>query len=204
MQIIDKYICMLIVFVCCKHVVSAQKQALPWNSLTSYIPVNIRYDTLEGVFLYENLIYAYIEGEDVIVKRGNFVKMDTDNKNLYQYGIFIYFESAFQYKKMKDENPYIHFDTVSVFKLFGEMRYKALQEGTFWEKTTINPFCGAYYKKYQMKVEVLYLGEVEQRLPLFMDCKEVIKYSCKLKGKNYQIRVIPTYLITKVFELKEL
>ena len=157
---------------------------------------------MEGDFLYENRIEGYIDG-DAVVKSESFVRNGVINKQLYQNGLFIWFGSDFHYRKMSYKNPYIHFDTSSVFKIFGSMRYKAIQEGTLWEKTEIHPACGSYYKKYSMKIEVLYLGLIMQRIPLFMNCSQIKEYMRENNGRDYEMTAIPTYLITHVFELEE-
>lgn len=172
--------------------------------LAGYTPIEGKYDTLDGVFLFENRIDAYVEGGDAIIKGNDLVHEGTVSKELYQQGIFTYYSSLFHYQRMADKNPNIHFDTASVFKVFGEIRYKAVQDGTLWGETDINPFCGGYYKKYRIKMEVLYLGSVIQRTPLFMNCKELKEYMRKNKGKNYEMCILPTYLITRVFEYEEL
>lgn len=170
---------------------------------SNYVPNELKYDTLDQVFLYENLIMAYIEPGDVIGKGNDFIKFN-NNKPTYNEGVFMYFTSAFRYNKMKERNIDIYIDTTSIFKSISEMRYKAMQNRTLWEKTHINPFCGSYYKKYKMKIEVLYLGEVFQKIPLLMNCKEVAEYLKKNNGKNYQMCYVPTYLITRIFEWEEL
>jgi len=201
--ILMSLICSIVVTFYGWNTAVAQEKITDWDSLDNYAPVLIQYDTLEGEFLYENLVAAYIEG-DAVGKERSFVIMEENNEDLYKHGIITYFTSDFWYDKMKNKNDTMHYNPASVFKMLEDMQDRAVKNGTFWEPTDIHPFCGAYYKLYRMKIEVLYLGLVKQKIPLFMNCKEAKKYLHKNNGKNYQECSIPTYLITHVFEWGEI
>ncbi len=172
------------------------------SPLYLHSPSLVKYDTLDAIFFYENLISSYQE-EDVILKGGGFVKNDTITEESYYNGYYV--SNAYTYvKHLKQKGINIRYDDASIGAFHDSLFQKGLRDGNYRSKTNINPFCGAYYKKYQMKVEVLYIDTVSQRTPLFTNCNEYEVYVHKNNGKNYMMFALPTYVITRVFSWEEL
>ncbi|HTO15170.1 MAG TPA: hypothetical protein VLZ83_05340 [Edaphocola sp.] len=199
----NSYICML--FLCsCAIKQKAADEVWSWDSSKLELPEILRYDTLEGLFLREISIQAYMIG-DGIHKGDDFIKQgEVLNETLYNNGIITSMSSYFWYDAMKEKRPDFHFDTISIFNALWGMELKSIQGGSKWFEPEISPICDSYYKRYRMKIEVLNLGLIKQRLPLFMNCEQIAIYEKENHGKNYQILAIPTYLITKIFSWEEL
>ena len=178
------------------------KSHIARSSDVKLTPINKAiYDTLEGDFAYEDLIQAYLE-VDVIVKNGGFVQIhDSINKNSYFQGYYII--NTDYLKMMKEKLSEIHYDYISFEKIHDLTYAQPIKNGTYRMKGKINPFCGAYYKKIHMRMEVLDIGRNIQRLPLFAGCDEYRKITANNTAKHYQELSIPTYVITKVFEIFE-
>jgi hypothetical protein len=169
------------------------------NPISDYLPKTIMYDTISGDFFYENLINSYIE-VDAVVKSSGFIQADTLSEAAYKRGYFI---NGYSYNNLiLSKGIDIRVDKMSIANFYDSQFQKAISEGTMRE-TSINPFCGAYYKKYEMKIEVIFIDSVDQRVPLFMDCKQYTS-SEGSNRKNYSIMKLPTYAITKIFFWREL
>lgn len=172
------------------------------NSLFERVPTAIKYDTLNAIFFYENSITAY-EEVDVFLKNGGFIRTDEINEKSYRSGYYVGDANAYvQYLKQK--GIVIRYDNSSIAEFYDSLFQKGLRDGSYRSKTNINPFCGAYYKKFQLKVEVLFIDTISQRTPLFLNCEKHDDYIRYNKGKNYLNLSLPTYLITNVFSWKEL
>lgn len=203
MKAINKYLLVLTVLLCSRSICIAQDQTIWLDSLDSYTPVNIQYDTLEDIFLYEMDIRGYADN-DVFMKGGNsFVKQSIPfNKSVYQNGYFIFRNDYL--KKIATKEPLIHYDSTSLDSALKGI-YEKYREGLVNIDSSFNPAYGCYYKKFRLKIEVLYLGSLMQRIPLFANNeKEMRKYVRKNNGRDYEIVALPTYLITRVFEWEEL
>lgn len=203
MWVINKYICTVILIFFSLNTVIAQERIIDWDSLDNYKPIHIQYDTLEGVFLYELVIGSYIE-VDVFVKGGKcFVKQSIPfDIQAYKNGYFIFENSYLQTIALV--NPSIHYDS-AVLESTSRQVYEKEIESLIYIDSSFNPTYGCFYKRYRMKIEVLYLGKVRQRVPVFVaNAKEMRKYMRKNNGKYYQLCAIPTYVITNVFEWEEL
>lgn len=203
MIIYSKY-CLLIflVFGVCSSCFS-QKQIVKWDSLNNFFPIDIGIDTIEDVFLYELAVRGYADG-DVFIKGGdNFVRQSKPfNLESYKKGYFI-FRNGYL-KRLADGNPLIHFDTASLDSIFAAINEMG-REGLVYVDSNFNPTYGCYYKKFYLKIEVLSLGDVSQRVPLFAkDENELKKLIEKNGGKDYEIISLPTYLITRVFKYDQL
>lgn len=172
------------------------------NPLYLHSPSLVKYDTLDAIFFYENFISSYQE-EDVIIKGGGFVKNDTITEESYYNGYYI--GNAYTYvKHLNQKGINIRYDDVSIGAFQDSLFQKGLRDGNYRSKTNINPFCGAYYKKFQLKVEVLYIDTISQRTPLLVDCNKYEEYVRINSGTNYLKASLPTFIITKVFSWEEL
>jgi len=163
--------------------------------------LNIVYDTISGVFFYENSIASYIEG-DAYVKSNGFIHADSVTQFAYSQGYYL--EGGPYVDHLKNKGIIVRLDKSSIAEFYDSLFQKSIRTDTYRSKTDINPFCGGYYKKYEMKVEVLYIDTVSQRVPLFMDCSGYEKFAQDNRGKNYVITPLPTYAITKIFSWREL
>ena len=164
-------------------------------------PIKIVYDTISGIFFYENSIDSYIEG-DAYVKSNGFIHADSVTQFAYYQGY--YMESPSYVDHLKNKGITVRLDKSSIVEFYDSLFQRSIRTDTYRGKTDINPFCRSYYKKYEMKIEVLYIDTVSQRVPLFMDCSGYEKFVQDNKGKNYVIAPLPTYVITKIFSWREL
>ncbi len=175
-------------------ILQAQEVKIKYDDMSNIQLSEIKYDTLECLFFYENLIEAYIQG-DAVIKTGGYIKIKDDINKSYLEAYYVL--SSFYAKKLASNNS-LHYDSLSINTFESKQYYQSIQNGTFFGETKINPFCGVYYKKYKLKIEVVKVGWVTQRIPYFQNCDEI-----KKRKKNYQIADLPTYIITNVFEYKE-
>src|ERR1700744_2702256 len=119
-QVIKQYLLLFIVITTTSCF--GQRTIIRDSLLSGYTPESIRYDTIQGDFLYENFINAYVAGGDAVVKHGDFIEAGTVNKNLYKQGLFTYFTSDFRYRDMSAKNHNVHYDSASIFQALNEMR----------------------------------------------------------------------------------
>jgi hypothetical protein len=154
----------------------------------------IVYDTLEGDFFYENIVFAY-SSSDAIVKSGHYIQCNHDIKTSYYKGYYILNSS--HGKMICSNNSFLKRDFVSVDSFERQQLYeKEIAETRAFEYyNSYNPFCGVYYKKYKLRIEVVKIGLVKQRLPFFENCDRMKKRGRKV----YKIDYLPTYLVTDVF-----
>jgi hypothetical protein len=171
------------------------------NPIYTHYPMVVNYDTVDGIFFYENSIEAYID-HHVVVKNYGFVFGDSVNEKLYQNEYYIiaedYYLNALQ-KMALDVR--VNQSSISLF--YDSLRTKGIRDGSFWSETEINPFCGGYYKKYMIKMEVLYIDNITQRVPVFIDCNERLVNTRRTR-RDYKMSSIPTYVITDIMFWKEL
>lgn len=164
-------------------------------------PKAIKYDTLDAIFYYENLIESYDVGDAMLQNHG-FVEADTIlNKSSYLNG---YINCNLDYlRNLKLHNNLIQFDSF-VNRFLISIYSKSILNGSLNNETKLSPFCGSYYKKYHLKIEVLYIGSILQRVPLFLSCEELKKFHIKHPKKLYNVFKLPTYAVTKVFSWEEI
>lgn len=62
----------------------------------------------------------------------------------------------------------------------------------------LTPFYRSHYLPCKLKMDLYYMGLRPHRIPLFMDSTSYQNYRIQ-HGKNYKIKNLPTYLITKVY-----
>lgn len=173
-------------------------QSIP---IYSRIPKTIKYDTLSGVFFYENKIQGY-EVFDAIVKSPGFIKADTISEVSYKNGYYV--DGWYYVDDMKSKGINIHFDKNSIVAFYDSLHQKSLKDGTYMSETDIMPFCGSYYKKFRMELEVLYVDTISQRVPLFVGCEDNKKAKNDNNGKDNKIQPLPTYIITRIISWNEL
>jgi len=171
------------------------------SAIYEHIPQSIVYDTINEIFFYENSISSYIE-VDAITKAGGFIKGDTITSEIYKNGYFVEGWNYVEFLKRKGID--VRFDKKSVSEFYDSLMQRSLRNGTYVDKTDINPYCGAYYKKFKLNVEVMYIDTIKQRVPLFLDCKQYDEYIREKKGRTYQFKPLPTYIITKFFSWEEM
>ena len=201
---LNKYFLLLFIFSLCSCI-EKKKVILHYNMRDEMVNAIsklkfVHYDTIESDFYYENLIQDYLEGDE-ISKGNGFIKC-TQKISLETY-LSGYFTAYFLTNIMEMKRVGIVCDSVSISKFRNDMFVNALKDGTYYSETKINPFCGAYYKKFHLKIQVLYLGNVLQRTPLCLPCEEHLKYENEHHNMRYQMLSLPTYLITKVFLWKQ-
>ena len=194
------YIFMLVItFISCKSVkvehTAYKSDFMHFND--SIIVSTIVYDTIESIFLYENLIQPYIFG-DAIAKDKGFIMYDSNMTYTYLKGYY-YTNATYKtvfFDKNRTFSEKISDTTVSKFIANREIE-EYVDE---LDLKRINPFCDCYYKKYKMKVEIITLGLRRQIVPLPYTCKELYYY----KGNRYETMPLPTYLITHIFSWSEI
>lgn len=155
----------------------------------------LEYDTLEGVFLYEYDIGSYVYNSSVI-KGDGLIRCDSNFLPNYSRGYYILNTSYFDQIKGKHSNLQANYESVGLFK--GAILKPMFMDPDFAEKC-IKPYCHTYYGAFRIKMIVLRLGTIRQRIPLFMNCEEFEAYEKKYK-KNFQLASIPTYVVTDVLE----
>ncbi len=176
-----------------------RERAFDFGDYIKYTPSILKYDTVEDFFLYEYIILSY-QDYDAIVKDNSFIRMESNYIDYYKKGVFA-FTNHTLYKRIKENNSNFHFDSTSL-RTLENFYFKKMVENT---SNYINPFFGGYYIKYRMKIEVLYMGMIKQRIPLLLNCEEIEQhYKKKNRHKHFQIKSVPTFLITNVFEFEEL
>lgn len=191
------FILFTVLLISCKAQNALKSQS---HSIYLYEPDSIKYDTLSGTFFYENMIDSYIEN-DAVVKPPGFIHGDSISKFEYRNGYYI---NDWAYlKQLQRKGMELNFDKKSIANFYDSLQQRLLRNGTYMSETKINPFCGAYYKKYVMKIEILYIDTVLQRTPLFMDCPGYKMY-VNDNHKNYEMSTLPTYVITRIISWKEL
>ena len=171
------------------------------DALYSRVPQSVIYDTISGIFFYENSIASYIQF-DAIAKAGGFIKGDTVTEQQYEDGYYV--EGWNYVELLKRKGVDIKFDKQSVASFYDSLQQRSLKDGTYMDKTNINPFCGAYYRKFKLTIEVVMIDTISQRSPLFLDCKQFDKYVSENNYRAYQVKQLPTYIITKFFTWEEL
>lgn len=195
--------CLILAFSCTRSGSILQKQRGEFFDFTSIDKLTeINYDTLDGIFLYESYVESYISGEDAVTKSGGLIKdMPAVNLNIYKSGYYLCDLNLL--KKYKNINPLLNFDSTSLASFQSHLM------GIYWthsgdNKTQFNPYCGLYYSKFFLKAIVVNIGNLQQKTPLFLDCKDFIEYKTKNKGLNYEYHSLPTFLITDVISWQEI
>ena len=146
---------------------------------------------------FEKSIYSYLSQgvmDEVIVKKGGFVANKPVGIETYKYGYYIINMNLLS--KAKRLNKGFDIDSIAVMKLF--ISLDSIQSIESKHTNDISPFCGGQYKQLNVKFKSLYLGNIKQRLPLFLDCDGYKSYAKAHDGRSYQIDKIPTYLIINV------
>lgn len=168
------------------------------NTFYEYVPEVIKYDTIDAEFYYENYIASYIF-DDAIFKSGGFILADRPiDKKAYKH-MYVKVNEYYP-RSLKSKNIDVSFDSTSITK-FREFLWRSnLSDNGYIEKTKINPFCGAYYKKYHLKLELFFVGNIEEIIPLFLSCDEMRKH----KGLPYEKTKVPIYIVTRILNSKEL
>lgn len=105
---------------------------------------------------------------------------------------------------LRQKGIIIKLDDKSISNFYDSLFRKEIKDGSYNIETKINPICGSYYKKFKLKIEVAFIDTISQRTPLFLDCKQFDKYIRENKGQTYQVKPLPTYIITKFFTWEEL
>lgn len=195
-----KYATLLIAILYSCH--SSKKLITVDNPLYQHTPKALKYDTLSGTFFYENYVLSYLES-DVVLKSGGFIKAEMVSERSYKGGYYVG-ESSTYVQYLKQRGISVRYDAASIANFYDSLFKKGINTGTYRDITDINPFCGAYYKKYDLNIEVLFIDTVKQRVPLFMNCKGIEEFVQHNGGKNYKIDSLPTYIITKVLSWREL
>ena len=160
------------------------------------LDLGIRYDTIEADFLYEAKIGSYLQG-DAISKSGEFIFSDNVSEAQYLKGYFLVEDYYLHMIKLRNKIN-IRYDSVSVSHLDSLLVFKYMNN--YDPDSSINPYCGLYYDKYHLKIEVVYLGTFLQQIPIFFNCDDLSKYLQNNAGKTYQNLSLPTYIITNVFK----
>ncbi len=194
------YILSLFAVLCVGCSVKKPKSAYYNFPIDDHVPKEFVYDTISACFYYENLIKSYID-LDAVVKTSGFIQADSISEIAYKKGYFIdgyYYANSLSHKGIN-----INIDKKSIALFYDTLFQKSLREGTNAE-TNINPFCGAYYKKFEMKIEVMFIDSIYQRVPLFIDCNQYKILQESNNRNNYQMMLLPTYAITKIFSWREL
>lgn len=166
--------------------------------ISDRIPKAVIYDTLSGTFFYEDNIQSYIL-LDAITAGNGFIHADSIDEAAYKRGyIQGIIASGNIINILANKGVKIRSDTASIARFYNS----SLSDLVTGKNNIIEPFCGAQYVKYNMKIEVAYIDTISRKLPLFVDC-ETYKKLVENKHKNYQLASVPTYVITKVFSWQE-
>ena len=155
----------------------------------------VKYDTLEGYFYYENLVKGYVDF-DAVVKTSGFIRVTADVKKSYEEGYYIIMNPELLRYGMT-----FHYDSLSIGNFLTNQWLGSVQDGSLLGTTSINPYCGIYFKKYYLKIEVINLGKIRQRVPRFKTCDE-LKQKKKRRKKYYRLRRLNTFLITNMFDCR--
>jgi hypothetical protein len=140
----------------------------------------------------EKQIASY-ETYDVITKKGGMLEGVPASIEEYRKGYYVINLNLMS--KLSKKYPALKIDSLAVVNLLMRLDSLSFEPD---KPDDIVPFCGGRYKRLPMKVEALLLDDVEQRLPLFVDCANYENYIKSHGGKNYQLGKVPTYLITSV------
>ena len=155
----------------------------------------VKYDTLEGYFYYENLVKGYVDF-DAVVKTSGFIRVTADVKKSYEEGYYIIMNPELFRYGIK-----FHYDSLSIGNFLTNQWLGSVQDGSLLGTTSINPYCGIYFKKYYLKIEVINLGKIRQRVPRFKTCDE-LKQKKKHRKKYYRLRRLNTFLITNMLDCR--
>lgn len=99
------------------------------NPLYLHTPISLKYDTLDAIFFYENLISSYQEA-DAIVKSGGFIKANTITKESYYNGYYI--GNAYSYvKHLSQKGIVVRYDDVSIGGFQDSLFQKGLVDGSY-------------------------------------------------------------------------
>lgn len=150
------------------------------------------YDTLEGDFLYEMYIEPYLV-LDAFVKSNNFINAHNVDYESYKKGYYVFNPRVLANLKRNHNN--IRYDSLGVNKFYSQL-YRSSLLSDF--NNTYVPMIGLNYKKVYLKVEVLYLGNNRQLIPAISKENDSSSHI-----KTGFAESIPTYVITKVFNMKE-
>ena len=129
--------------------------------------------------------------DDVIVKQGGLVEHSPASLETYRQGYFIVNMALLS--KLKRAGSRLEIDSAAVMGLWVRLDSLSVTEPN--QVTDLNPFCGSFYRQQFVQLSGVYLGQLEQRLPLFGPCEANQRDRRARLGKNYQLRKVPTYLI---------
>ena len=118
MKILILFLSILLLFSC-----RINKDVKTFESYDLTTPnFSLRYDTLEGDFLYEVFIEPYMV-VDAFVKSKNFIKGSEVNEETYKKGYYVLNPSVLSRLK---KNYFIRYDSLSVNKFYSEIYNSAL------------------------------------------------------------------------------
>ena len=139
---------------------------------------------------FEKSVYSYLS-QDAIVKNGGFLSGIPNDVNEYKRGYHVVNFNLLA--KLRHSQGLLSIDSSAVVNFYAHVNSVSSTEPN--GENDVNPFCGGYYNRSVSKISCLYMGDLEQRVPLFVDCEGYRVYEKINKGKNYQIIKVPTYLI---------
>ncbi|UOQ76565.1 hypothetical protein MUN84_18825 [Hymenobacter sp. 5516J-16] len=141
--------------------------------------------------LYELDIESYRSG-DQIIKMNGFVDNKYNNsfykKSYYKLDISLV-------KKLYLQHPSLKIDLESIEAFSRKLDSLSMNREN--EKNKISPYCGINYLPINLNFNAVYIGHKFQIIPVELDCAKYKIYK-KHKGRNYKIKRIPVYIITKV------
>jgi hypothetical protein len=151
-----------------------------------------KYDTINGVFLREVIMYPY--GSNVALQGGYFVNYKNDfDKSAYDGGVYLCDYGMLD--RLQGSNAMIHFDSMSIANLTHSIN-DSLRQSWYDESKLLNPHCGLYYKKVELHAEVLCLGKCYHKIPAFGRCDD----RNKKDGKTVE-KYTATHFFTRIFSI---
>lgn len=155
--------------------------------------------TLDTTFLFEASINSYTFSDQIMEHKGLLLCKPV---NLSSYKSFYCTfhpnkTHSIETKRLKKVSSNIHGSDKSVLRL--NLDLELSDSPLIDSNINLQPYCGTRYVPRRLKLDLVYLGKVPHRVPLFLNCGEYELYKSKHNGKNYTIERIHTYLITKVY-----
>jgi len=146
--------------------------------------INVRapVKTISNPF-FEKRTDAYIAHnvfDDVIVKQGGLVEHAPIGLETYRQGYFIVNMALLS--KLKRAGSSLEIDSAAVMGLW--VRLDSLSATGPNQATDRNLFCGSFFRQQFVQLTGVYLGKLEQRLPLFGRCEAYQRDRRGRLGKN--------------------
>ncbi|MBO2011012.1 hypothetical protein [Hymenobacter negativus] len=157
--------------------------------------------TIDTTFLFESYIDSYTFSDQIMERKGLLLYKPV-SLNSYKsfYCVFrLDPNQNTKYKQLEQEAFNNSEAKKSVVKLNLDLELGVADSIPIKSNIDLQPYCGTRYVPHRLKLDLLYLGKIPHRVPLFLDCKGYDRYLKNHHNRNYRIQKLRTFLITKYY-----